>query len=113
MRKSAPFMVVAILLGAIGCKSSPDGALAECRSELQLLGSSGEVFQVMYDRLPESLDEMTEEMDHGPVVSVIPNDPWDNPYRYAANRDGQTFRLSSMGPDGEHGTEDDLERQSP
>jgi general secretion pathway protein G len=37
----------------------------------------------------------------------LPKDPWGNDYRYVCE-DGQNFSLSSMGPDGQPDTEDDV-----
>ena len=37
----------------------------------------------------------------------LPKDPWNNPYRYECE-DYQNFSVSSDGPDGEPGTEDDI-----
>ena len=99
-----------MLVGLSGCKSGPDGGLRVARSELAQIGGFIEVFQVMYGRLPESLDDLTRDFEHRAVASQIPLDPWENPYRYAPNRDGRTFRLSSMGPDGAAGTEDDIQQ---
>lgn len=38
----------------------------------------------------------------------IPPDPWGRPYQYTCD-DGQSFSLRSTGPDGQPGTDDDIE----
>ena len=37
----------------------------------------------------------------------VPNDPWGNPYNYG--KSSKTFRIWSNGPDGQYGTDDDIE----
>ncbi|MEZ6187024.1 MAG: type II secretion system major pseudopilin GspG [Planctomycetota bacterium] len=47
----------------------------------------------------------------GPYLkSDVPDDPWGNPYNYRSpgQHNAQTYDLSSMGPDGREGTEDDI-----
>jgi len=39
--------------------------------------------------------------------SPVPNDPWGNPYNYG--KSSKTFRIWSNGPDGQYGTDDDIE----
>lgn len=36
----------------------------------------------------------------------IPPDPWGNPYQY--EQSGEQFQISSWGPDGQEGTDDDI-----
>lgn len=38
---------------------------------------------------------------------ALPNDPWDNPYQYEL-LGAEQYRVWSMGPDGQNGTEDDV-----
>lgn len=46
----------------------------------------------------------------GPYASKdIPPDPWGRPYQYVSDN-GQNYSLSSSGPDGQPGTEDDIIR---
>ena len=46
----------------------------------------------------------------GPYLKKIPNDPWNNPYRYIypGAQGTKTFDLASNGPDGAEGSEDDI-----
>ena len=37
----------------------------------------------------------------------VPNDPWGNPYNYG--KSSKAFRIWSNGPDGQYGTDDDIE----
>lgn len=42
-------------------------------------------------------------------VTVLPLDPWNNPYHYES--DGTTYTITSAGPDGVQGSEDDVTKQ--
>jgi len=45
----------------------------------------------------------------GPYMSKpVPADPWGNPYQYEL-QDAENFRIWSWGPDGQDGTEDDID----
>jgi len=46
----------------------------------------------------------------GPYLDKIPQDPWGNEYLYAqpGRQNATSFDLSSIGPDGKAGTEDDF-----
>lgn len=39
-------------------------------------------------------------------VTAIPPDPWGNPYTYES--DGREYLITSRGPDGQEGTDDDI-----
>jgi len=41
------------------------------------------------------------------LKNAIPADPWGRPYEYKLN--GSNFELRSLGPDGQSGTDDDVE----
>ena len=72
----------------------------------------------MYPHTSQGLDALV----HKPTVGKVPNnyteggyfgkkelvkDPWGNPYRYECE-DYQNFTITSDGPDGEPGSEDDI-----
>jgi general secretion pathway protein G len=46
----------------------------------------------------------------GPYLDKIPQDPWGNEYQFAqpGRQNANSFDLSSIGPDGKAGTEDDF-----
>lgn len=46
----------------------------------------------------------------GPYIKDLPKDPWNNDYVYEfpGRNNANSFDLSSMGPDGKEGTEDDI-----
>ena len=47
---------------------------------------------------------------HGPYLDKIPSDPWGNNYLYSypGKHNASSYDLSSVGPDGKEGTEDDI-----
>jgi general secretion pathway protein G len=46
----------------------------------------------------------------GPYLKDLPKDPWNNDYvyEYPGRNNANSYDLSSMGPDGKEGTEDDV-----
>lgn len=58
--------------------------------------------------LPDTLDQLVHPPEGQPDFAKPKDllDVWGNPIRY--ERDGETFTLTSPGPDGQDGTEDDL-----
>lgn len=82
--------------------------IKDAEAEVNQLRGFIDTFRVMHNRLPDSLDELQEEVDGlGRITDTVPNDPWDNPYDYSKRTDG-TFMLYSMGPDGQTGSQDDI-----
>ena len=67
-----------------------------------------ELFFVMYNRYPSSLDELEKPPPTANGVAApfiegkIPNDPWGNPYRYLVpgKHNAQSYDLYSLGPEG-------------
>ena len=47
---------------------------------------------------------------HGPYLDNIPNDPWGHPYVYECpgKRNESSYDITSIGPDGRLGTDDDI-----
>ena len=68
-------------------------------------------FELDLGRFPKNLDELVYEGDEswpGPYIDSeeMPKDPWGGDYRMEHR--GKRIRVTSNGPDGEPGTEDDL-----
>lgn len=70
-------------------------------------------------KLPGSLDDLMQKPSDatiaerwgGPYIkgSNVPKDPWDSAYKYQANSQGAGgYKLWSLGPDGQDGTDDDI-----
>lgn len=67
-----------------------------------------EAYRKRLGRLPASLEDLTTAPPDSayPFMQTIPQDPWGNAFEYE-RLDG-TFRLRSLGEDGEPGTDDDI-----
>ncbi len=55
-------------------------------------------------QFPDELEDLT--TGPSPLTKDIPSDPWGNPYNY--KRQGREFTITSSGPDGVEGNEDDV-----
>ncbi len=84
-------------------------------NQMQRFKDTLKMYQLDVGSLPNSLDALRERPGDisdpakwgGPYLEEdIPNDPWNNPYQFKAN--GNAFEISSNGPDGQAGTEDDI-----
>lgn len=63
-------------------------------------------YAALNGELPESLADLTKA---GIVGEQLLRDPWDRPLMYEKTADG--YRVWTTGPDGEDGTDDDIERR--
>ena len=83
--------------------------LARVRTvDLTTIGQAVETYQLNNGgRAPESLDELIQpDPSSGePYLkgSKIPTDPWSNEYQYEPPSNGESFRLYSLGEDGQIG----------
>lgn len=82
--------------------------LANCVKEYQIEIGNG--------KFPQSLEALVSrptDVEEGvwfPKLEKLPNDPWSNPFKYTIV--GDSFLISSNGPDGVAGTSDDLSEPS-
>ncbi len=66
------------------------------------------LWKVMKKKLPASLDEMEQPLQPGePPFAIVEDDPWGNPY-VLEHIGSDEIRVTSRGPDGRKGTEDDI-----
>ena len=121
-------LLVLVILGTLAAIVLPKFAgrteqarVAAATTQISTFGTALDSFEVDAGRYPSGanglLDLIQRPSDvvdwRGPYLkneSEIPNDPWGNPYIYECpgkfNPNG--YDLSSMGPDGQQGTEDDV-----
>lgn len=85
----------------IGYCSGPSKAAAQDIAALQQLA---QMYQLEHGRLPDSLIQL---VDAG-ALREYPVDPWGTDYQAFARPDGHAFVVRSAGPDGVHGTSDDV-----
>lgn len=101
-------------------KAKIDGAKIQIAAYQQSL----QAYYLAHNNYPQTAQGL-EALISKPTVGKIPNnypdggyfnkkelvkDPWGNPYRYECE-DHQNFSISSDGPDGEQGTEDDIKSE--
>lgn len=110
-------LVVVAILGVLGTiaitnvtehirKANETAAKASCDS----LKDAVSTYMMKYKKLPSNLTQLIEGNDDNPPIvdggEGVLIDPWDNEYKYEVH--GKRFTISSAGPDGEFGTEDDI-----
>lgn len=79
------------------------------RTSIGAIEQAVQIFAMRHNgKLPDSLDELTAGTDDAPglLKEGALNDSWGTPFGYT--KQGKKFKVSSAGPDGEMGTEDDL-----
>ena len=111
-------LVVVIILGLLATivttKVAPQvkkGPMVKTRVDIQNLRAAVGLYEMEYMKYPKSLDELLVEGDEdspGPFIEEeeLPTDGWGNKYHYEIR--GKRFRITSPGPDGEMGTDDDI-----
>ena len=74
-----------------------------------------EMFEADNGAFPASLDDLVNQPGNatnwrGPYLEKIPVDPWNNQYQYVfpGKRNPNGFDITSPGPDGKLGTDDDI-----
>ena len=105
-------MVVIVIIGllatvvVINVMPATDRASAtKARADLATLEQGVEMYRLANLDYP-SVDQGLQALVQGGQVRRLPNDPWGNPYRYAApGRQGQQFEIYSYGADGREGGE--------
>jgi general secretion pathway protein G len=85
------------------------------KAMIGILDKSVREYQVQVGEIPSNLKSLYELPSDLADKSLwvrkldkpVPNDPWGNPYNYG--KSSKTFRIWSNGPDGQNGTDDDIE----
>ena len=88
---------------------------AAARADISSIKTALDAFEVDNGYYPKNaMDLIQQPRDakswHGPYLDKIPQDPWGNNYVYAfpGKHNANSYDLSSLGPDGKEGTEDDI-----
>jgi general secretion pathway protein G len=107
-------MVVVVIIGLLAAFAGPRiwamlgfGQRSIAETKCKEYFDQAKTWKMIKKKAPESLDEMTAELNpgDGPFLEVV-DDPWGNPY--VLEREGNNVRVFSFGPDGTEGTEDDI-----
>ncbi|HWB53489.1 MAG TPA: type II secretion system major pseudopilin GspG [Tepidisphaeraceae bacterium] len=88
------------------------------KTDIASLGSALDTFEIDNGRYPtndEGLNALVQQPAgltdwHGPYIKMIRPDPWGNAYiyRYPGQHNTNSYDLSSAGPDGHDGDDDDV-----
>ena len=79
------------------------------RTSIGAIEQAVQIFAMRHNgKLPDTLEELTAGTDDAPglLKEGALNDSWGSPFGYT--KQGKKFKISSAGPDGELGTQDDL-----
>jgi general secretion pathway protein G len=107
-------MVVIVIIGllatvvVINVMPAQDTArMRKAEADIATLEQGIEMYRLNRMNYPSAGDGLQALVTEG-FIKRLPNDPWGNPYRYAApGRDGQPFDVYSYGADGSEGGEGD------
>ena len=88
---------------------------AAARADIAAIKTSLDSFEVDNGYYPKSLQDLVQPPRdarnwHGPYLDKLPQDPWGFDYLYAqpGRHNATSYDLSSVGPDGKAGTDDDF-----
>ena len=84
--------------------------------EIKTLENACKMYKLQVNSFPSTLDDlytapsgMTKTQWGGPYLdNPVSNDPWQRPYKYGADEANERVMITSAGPDGQAGTEDDV-----
>ena len=113
-------LVILVVLGTIASVSvfgTREQALKDAaRSQVSTFRRAIDLYQFNVKPLPTSLDALVKKPRDSTQAErwgkpyldkkSIPADPWDNEYRY--EKTGDSYRVWSVGPDGNDGSDDDI-----
>ena len=122
-------MLVVIIIGVLAAMVVPRFAgrtqqakIARTKADLAAIGvaldlyeldmgkypASNEEFKNLVSReAPAGVDEETKKRWNGPYLKKgLPKDPWGREYLYESQDSGRDYKLHSLGPDGQPGTDD-------
>ena len=105
-------MVVIVIIGLLATvvvinvmPASDRAAVTKARADIATLEQGLEMYRLTNMRYPSG-SEGLQALVGGSQIRSLPQDPWGNPYRYAApGRQGRPFEVISYGADGREGGE--------
>ena len=108
-------LVVVAIIGMLGAVAVPaymnylaDARITTTRSLIKNIEDACQMYNMKHGgKYPGQLSELQEgDDDNPPLIDGGLEDPWGNEIKY--ERKGKRIYLTSFGPDGEEGTEDDI-----
>jgi len=105
--------ILGILAGVAVTKLSgrtKAASIAATRTSISAVGTAIDAYEVDNGIYPQSLQNLltkgNENNWNGPYVKSMPKDAWGNDLSYSLQ--GDTYKLTSAGPDGQSGSADDI-----
>ena len=108
-------LVVVAIIGMLGAVAVPaymnylaDARITTTRSLIKSIEDACQMYNMKHGgKYPNQLSELLEgDDDNPPLLDGGLEDPWGNEIKY--EKKGKRIYLTSFGPDGEEGTEDDI-----
>ena len=109
-------LVVVAIIGMLGAVAVPaymnylaDARISTTRALINNVDVAVKSYNMKHGKYPESLDALTQEQADGsePLLEGEPVDPWGNELKYERQSKKRPI-ITSAGPDGEFGTDDDI-----
>ena len=109
-------MVVVVIVGLLAAFAGPRiwsmlgfGQQSIAETKCKEYFDQAIFWRTVNKKLPESLEDMEAPLRPGDTVNFIEvvEDPWGN--AYVLERDGKSIKVVSWGPDGQEGTDDDIQ----
>ena len=105
-------MVVIVIIGLLATvvvinvmPATDRAALTKAKADIATLEQGVEMYRLTNMRYPTGAEGL-QALVSGNHIRRLPQDPWGNPYRYAApGRQGRPFEIMSYGADGREGGE--------
>jgi general secretion pathway protein G len=111
-------MIIATLAALVLPKMVGRGKQAQVtatQAQIAAFKTALEAFEVDNGYFPKSMEDLVQQPReaqnwHGPYLDKIPQDPWNHDYIYVCpgKHNPNGFDISSAGPDGREGTDDDI-----
>ena len=109
-------LVVVAIIGMLGAVAVPaymnylaDARISTTRALISNVDVAVKSYNMKHGKYPESLDVLTQapDDDSDPLLEGDPVDPWGNELKYEKQSKKRPV-ITSAGPDGEFGTDDDI-----
>lgn len=103
-------MVVIVIIGLLATivvinvmPAADRAAVTKARADIATLEQGIDLYHLNNRRYPTS-EEGLQALVAQNLIRRLPNDPWNNPYRYSApGRDGRPYTIATLGADGREG----------
>ena len=100
---------IAAVVGFFAKGALDNAKIKEAQTEVGNLKQMVDTYFVSANEYPNSLDDLKSPPGGmSPIVKEIPKDPWNNDYNYSKGGGSDEPSISSNGPDGQAGTDDDI-----